>query len=64
MRQLCAQCLTEVLANGRETPSGEMLCGSCYTALWGPKATDTLRSMVERHSSRPATNGDVAAQRV
>jgi hypothetical protein len=57
VRQHCAQCLTDVLANGRQTPTGELLCSSCHTALWGPSATDALREMVSRHSGRPG-NGN------
>jgi hypothetical protein len=64
MRQHCAQCLTEVLSSGRQAPSGELLCYSCYLALWGPSASDALREMVHRHSGLRARNGQVAAQRV
>jgi hypothetical protein len=46
----CAQCLTKVYASGHETPSGNTLCRGCYTALWGPNATDDLREAVARHS--------------
>ena len=53
MQQYCVQCLSEVLANGRQSPAGELLCVSCHTALWGPEATDELRLLVERHSSLP-----------
>jgi recombinational DNA repair protein (RecF pathway) len=63
MRHHCAQCLTEVFATGRQAPTGETLCAPCYSALWGPKATDALRQMVQRHSSLPARNGRVATQR-
>jgi hypothetical protein len=38
VRQHCAQCLTEVFTSGYQTPKGETLCGSCYFALWGPRA--------------------------
>lgn len=58
MRQHCAQCLSEVLANGRQAPTGELLCGPCYSALWGPNATDALRQMVQRHSGLPSHNGN------
>ena len=34
----CAQCLSEVFTSGHETPTGEILCGPCYFALWGPRA--------------------------
>jgi hypothetical protein len=61
VRQHCAQCLTEVLANGRHAPTGELLCYSCYLALWGPNASDALRSMVARHSGR--RRGQIAPQR-
>jgi hypothetical protein len=37
VRQHCAQCLTEVFTRGYQTPKGETLCGSCYSALWGPR---------------------------
>jgi hypothetical protein len=62
MRQHCAQCLTEVLATGRQAPTGELLCAPCHSALWGPKATDALRLMVARHSGRPRRNGGAVAQ--
>jgi recombinational DNA repair protein (RecF pathway) len=64
MRQHCAQCLTDVLANGRQTPSGETLCRSCYAALWGPSANEELRALVRLHTGRPRRNGQLAAQRV
>jgi recombinational DNA repair protein (RecF pathway) len=54
VRQHCAQCLTEVFTSGYDTPTGEQLCVSCYSALWGPNATDELRSLVNLHSGRPA----------
>lgn len=53
VRQHCAQCLSAIIGNGRQTPTGELLCRSCYAALWGPSATDALREMVQRHSGRP-----------
>ena len=56
VRQHCAQCLTEVIASGYDTPTGETLCGPCYSALWGPQATEELRLLVDRHMGRP--NGD------
>jgi hypothetical protein len=62
MRQHCAQCLTEVLATGRQTPAGELLCISCYAALWGPQASEELRLLVERHMGRPNGNGSIAPQ--
>jgi hypothetical protein len=52
VRQHCAQCLTEILANGEQTPAGETLCGSCFSALWGPKTTLEFRVMVAQHSGR------------
>jgi hypothetical protein len=64
MRQHCVQCLTEVLAKGHQTPTGDTLCDSCYSALWGPKASEELRSLVRLHTGRRHTNGAVAAQRV
>ena len=63
MRQHCAQCLTQVLANGRQAPSGEFLCYSCYLALWGPSASDALREMVHRHSSLPVSRARLSTQR-
>jgi hypothetical protein len=60
MQQHCVQCLTEVLTNGRHTPTGELLCGPCYSVLWGPDATDELRLLVERHSGFPNGNGSIA----
>jgi hypothetical protein len=53
VRQHCAQCLTDLYANGRQTPAGEMLCGSCYSALWGPKVADEFRGMVALHMGQP-----------
>jgi hypothetical protein len=63
MRHHCAQCLAEVFSNGRQTPMGELLCAPCYSALWGPQASDELRSLVRLHTGRRATNGQVVAQR-
>jgi hypothetical protein len=53
MRQHCFQCLAEVYANGHQSPAGETLCRSCYSALWGPKTTDEFRGMVRLHMGRP-----------
>jgi hypothetical protein len=53
VRQHCVQCLTEVFANREVSPAGETLCSSCYSALWGPKATDEFRGMVRLHVGRP-----------
>jgi hypothetical protein len=50
VRQHCAQCLSQVFANSRQAPTGELLCAPCHAALWGPAATDSLRQMVQRHS--------------
>jgi hypothetical protein len=61
VRQHCAQCLTEVFTSGRPTPSGELLCSPCYSALWGPQASDELRTLVERHSGRAAAGPQIAA---
>lgn len=63
MRQHCVQCLAEVYANGRMTPAGETLCGPCYSALWGPQASEELRSLVRLHTGGRAANGAVATQR-
>jgi hypothetical protein len=63
MRHHCVQCLAEVYTNGRQTPTGDTLCRSCYSALWGPKATEELRSLVRLHTGRRTTNGLAAAQR-
>ena len=63
MRQHCAQCLSEVPADGRKTPTGETLCGPCYSALWGPKASEELRSLVRLHTGRPRHRGQLLAQR-
>jgi hypothetical protein len=62
MRQHCAQCLTELLADSRRTPTGETLCGPCFSALWGPQASEELRSLVRLHTGRRASNGRVAHQ--
>ncbi len=63
MRQHCVQCLAEVFSNARQTPSGDTLCVSCYSALWGPKASEELRSLVRLHTGRRVRNGGVAVQR-
>jgi hypothetical protein len=62
MQQHCVQCLAEILANGRQAPTGETLCGSCYSALWGPGSTHELRLLVQRHMGQSNGNGSVAAQ--
>jgi len=64
MRHHCVQCLTELSANGRQTPTGEILCDPCYFALWGPQATEELRSLVRLHTGRRANNGGLVPQRV
>jgi hypothetical protein len=53
VRQHCTQCLMEIFANGQVTPAGETLCSSCYSALWGPQATDEFRGLVRLHMGRP-----------
>ena len=63
MRQHCVQCLIEIYANGRQAPTGETLCGSCYSALWGPSATEELRSLVRLHTGRRIATAGVVAQR-
>ena len=63
MRQHCAQCLTEVYANGHRAPTGETLCDSCYSALWGPQATEELRSLVRLHTGVRNVAGAVATAR-
>jgi hypothetical protein len=63
MRQHCTQCLTEIFTSGKQTPSGETLCGSCYSALWGPQATEELRSLVRLHTGLPAARVTVASAR-
>jgi hypothetical protein len=62
MRQHCTQCLAEIYANGKQTPTGDTLCRPCYSALWGPSASEELRSLVRLHTGRRAANGQVAAQ--
>jgi len=59
MSEYCAQCLTKIRADGRDTPWGEILCGPCYIALWGPQAEGTLPAAREafRTSSRPQQGG-------
>jgi hypothetical protein len=52
VRQHCAQCLTEVLANGHQTPRGETLCAGCYTALWGPRENGDRLASDGRHPRR------------
>lgn len=57
VRQHCAQCLSQILANGHVTPAGETLCAGCYTALWGPRqngdrlASDGHQPRRRRHRS-------------
>jgi hypothetical protein len=63
MRQHCNQCLAEVYANGRQAPTGELLCGACYSALWGPQATEELRSLVRLHTGRHRRNGLLVPER-
>jgi hypothetical protein len=63
MRQHCVQCLAELYANGRQTPSGDTLCRSCYGALWGPSASEELRSLVRLHTGRRIRNASVAVAR-
>jgi hypothetical protein len=63
VREHCAQCLTEVLATGRVAPTGETLCGPCYAALWGPKASEELRSLVRLHAGQHRRNGQAVPQR-
>jgi hypothetical protein len=41
--------VTEIQANGRQTPAGETLCAPCYSALWGPATTDEFRGLVALH---------------
>jgi hypothetical protein len=53
VRQHCTQCLSEILGGGEQTPTGEMLCSSCHSALWGPKTTDEFRGMVALHMGSP-----------
>jgi hypothetical protein len=62
MRQHCVQCLAEVLAEARQAPTGELLCYPCYSALWGPQASEELRSLVRLHTGRRATNGKLVQQ--
>jgi hypothetical protein len=60
VRQHCAQCLSEVLASGHDTPTGEILCSPCYFALWGPNSAE-LRLLVERHLGPSSRNGSAMA---
>jgi hypothetical protein len=62
MRYHCAQCLTEVLTDARQTPTGELLCSPCYSALWSPQASEELRSLVRLHTGPPRRNGQVVPQ--
>jgi hypothetical protein len=52
VRQHCAQCLTEVFTRGYDAPTGETLCGPCYSALWGPR-TNGNRLATNGNGSRP-----------
>ena len=63
MRQHCTQCLTEVFANARVSPAGDTLCVSCHSALWGPKASEELRSLVRLHTGRRMQPVSAAAAR-
>jgi hypothetical protein len=63
MRQHCAQCLSDVLADGRVTPTGETLCASCFAALWGPNANEELRALVRLHTGPQPRNGNGRANR-
>jgi hypothetical protein len=49
VRQHCAQCLTEVFA-GVVAPTGETLCGQCYSALWGPRTNGNRLASTNGHS--------------
>jgi hypothetical protein len=53
VRQHCVQCLSEIYANGQQSPAGETLCSSCFSALWGPTTTDEFRGMVALHMGHP-----------
>lgn len=64
MRQHCVQCLVEVFANARMSPSGDTLCASCHSALWGPTATEELRSLVRLHTGRRISRAGVTVQHV
>jgi hypothetical protein len=58
VRQHCAQCLTEILSNGVQTPTGETLCAECYAALWGPREKgDRLASNGHRPRAQRPLNG-------
>jgi hypothetical protein len=63
MRQHCAQCLAEVYGNGKQAPTGDTLCRSCYSALWGPSATEELRSLVRLHTGRRIRTASAAVAR-
>ena len=64
MRQHCVQCLVEVFANARVSPAGDTLCASCHAALWGPTATEELRSLVRLHTGRRLQKAGVAVQQI
>jgi hypothetical protein len=57
VRQHCTQCLTEIFANGKQSPAGETLCASCHSALWGPNVSDEFRGFVALHMGRPIPVG-------
>jgi len=60
VRQHCTQCLTEIYANGKLSPSGETLCSPCHSALWGPDVSDEFRGFVSLHMGRPIPVGVAA----
>jgi hypothetical protein len=60
VRQHCSQCLTEVYADGKQSPTGETLCSSCHSALWGPETSEEFRGMVALHMGRPIPVGVAA----
>lgn len=52
--EVCSHCLQAVAADlGVENSLGEVLCGSCYFALWGPRAKTRLRTLSEALRPQP-----------
>lgn len=49
----CVQCLQVVdEERGYESPRGDLLCGSCYFALWGPRGASRFSRETEARRPR------------
>ena len=49
MRERCAKCLFPILGFGHETPEDEVLCGPCFSAIWGPGGRRELALAGQQH---------------